>query len=535
MADGMFSVIAQKPGYYSQQDLGAGNRLMSIGPTTNSLVLKLIPQSAIWGRVTDSTGQPIERVPIRLTAKPLREGRKHWEPRGQQQTDEDGRYRFANLMPGTYYVAAGPSSDDTRLLPGSEKPKTGYPSMYYPGVPDLVSASPIQLSPGQQAEADFSMTAGPVYRVTGSVAGLAPQQGVGLQFLSQSGDDLSLPVTFHSDTGSFEVDSVPAGNYVVKVFSRSEATGALSGQARVNVAANVENLHLILGPAISIPVVVRMDSRATSSQGTGPGGIQGPPISVRLIPLDPTTSESYSIAHRSSPGAYSGTLQNVDPGKYSVDLIPQGGWYVQSAQYGQTNLLSDDLSIASAGQSYPMEIVLRDDSASLTGTVKSSDGTPAQATVVAVPEPASKVAAKVSRSSPASGFTFTGLAPGEYMVYAFDSADGLEYSNHDALQPYASQAAQVTLSPNQKTQVSLDLIRTGEWRLTAMFARLVFIMLFAVGLPAQSSQAVQAPSAQQGYHIVGVVLNWVTGQPVAGASVAIAPTRKVRTAKYRGP
>ncbi len=462
MVDGMFSVTAQKPGYYSPQELGAGNRLMSIGPTTNSLVVKLIPQSAISGRVTDSTGQPIERVPVRLTAKPLREGRKHWEPRGQQQTDEDGRYRFANLMPGTYYVAAGPSSDDTRLLPGSEKPRTGYPSMYYPGVPDLTSASPIQLTAGQQAEADFSMTAGPVYHVMGSVVGFSPQQGVGFQVVSQSGDDLSLPVTFHGDSGSFEVDSVPAGNYVIKAFSRSDATGALSGQARVNVAANVENLHLILGPAIAIPVVVRMDSRATSSQGTGLGGIQGPPISVRLIPTDPTTAESYSITHRSTSGAYSGTLQNVEPGKYAVDLIPWGGWYVQSAQYGQTNLLSDDLSIASAGQSYPMEIVLRDDSASLTGTVKSPDGTPAQATIVAVPEPASKFTAKVSRSSSTSGFTFTGLAPGEYMVYAFDSADGLEYSNPEALQPYASQAAQVTLSPNQKTQVNLDLIRTGS-------------------------------------------------------------------------
>ena len=41
-------------------------------------------------------------------------------------------------------------------------------------------------------------------------------------------------------------------------------------------------------------------------------------------------------------------------------------------RYGQSNLLYDDIAIAS-GQSYPMEIVLRDDSASLSGTVKSSD------------------------------------------------------------------------------------------------------------------------------------------------------------------
>lgn len=230
----------------------------------------------------------------------------------------------------------------------------------------------------------------------------------------------------------------------------------------MNVAANVENLNLLFAPAVSIPVVVRMESRASSSEGAGASGMQGPPISVRLIPSDPTTPESYSTVVRGSPGAYSVMLQNVEPGKYSVDLIPRGAWYVQSAQYGQTNLLYDDLSIAAAGQTYSMEVVLRNDSATLTGTVRTSDGTGAQATVVAVPEPASKIAAKVARASSQNGFIFNGLAPGEYLIYAFDYADGIEYSNPDVLQAYASQAAHVTLSPNQKTQVALDLISTGE-------------------------------------------------------------------------
>ena len=461
---GMVTVSAQKPGYFSPQELRgrADNGLVTVG-TTDSVVLKLTPQSAISGRVTDTTGQPIEHMPVRLTAKPLREGRKHWEPRGQQQTDEDGRYRFANLMPGTYYLAAGPSSDDTRLLAGTERPKTGYASMYYPGVPDLASASPIQLAPGQHAEAEFSLSAGPVYHVTGTVAGYPPHQGVGVMFLSQSGDDLSLPARFNMETGGFDVDSVPPGGYVVKAFSRADPDRPLRAEARLNVAANVENLHLVLGPAMSIPLVVRMESRASSNQGTGTGGSQGPPpVSVRLIPSDPTIPESYSTVVRGNQGAYSVALQNVDPGKYSVDLMPQGAWYVQSAQYGQTNLLYDDLSIASAGQTYPMEIVLRDDGATLTGSVKSPDGTGALATVVAVPEPASRVSAKVAYSSLQNGFTFNGLAPGEYLIYAFDYADRLEYSNPDVLQAYASQAAHVTLAPNQKTQVVLDLIRTGD-------------------------------------------------------------------------
>jgi hypothetical protein len=180
---------------------------------------------------------------------------------------------------------------------------------------------------------------------------------------------------------------------------------------------------------------------------------------VRLIPSDPTVSETYSIVERGNRAAI--MLQNVDPGKYSVDLVPQAPWYVQSAQYGQTNLLYDDLAIASAGQSYPIEIVLRDDGATLSGTVKSLDGTGSEATVVAIPQPASRVPAKVEHKSSRNGFTFSGLAPGDYLVYAFDHADGLEYSNPDVLEPYSSQAAHLTLAPNQKTQVALDLIRTG--------------------------------------------------------------------------
>ncbi|MGA3317187.1 MAG: carboxypeptidase regulatory-like domain-containing protein [Candidatus Korobacteraceae bacterium] len=57
-----------------------------------------------------------------------------------------------------------------------------------------------------------------------------------------------------------------------------------------------------------------------------------------------------------------------------------------------------------------------------------------------------------------------------------------------------------------------------------MLVRFAFVVLFAVGLSAQSDQSAHAPSVQQGYRIAGIVVNWATGQPVAGASVAIAPT-----------
>ena len=454
---GRVYITAQKPGYFSEQELpGSSASSVDVRANTDTALVKLAPQSAIGGRIIDAAGQPVERVPVRLLNRSVRDGRKRWELRGSAETDEDGRFRFAGLMPGTYYVAAGPSLNPNRLLRGGEKPKTGYPGLYYPGVPDLSAASPLQLVAGQQAQADFSISAVPVYHVSGVISGYPPDQGVGLQLSGQSGDMLSLQTRFNMETGRFELEGAPAGVYVMRAFSQV-GPRRLFAETQLNITANIENAQLSLAPVPSIPIVVRVDSRAASSSGTT-AIEQGPPVSVRLTSMEPMGAEFYSTIERSPVGTFSAALQHVDPGKYSVDVTPHGPWYVQSAQYGQTNLLYDDLTIAPNGQALPMEIVLRDDAATLTGTLKPGDGTSPRATVLVIPESGSKAAAKTAQTMAAEGFTIPGFAPGDYLVFAFDSADGIEYASTDALQPYISQAAHVTLSANQKAQVVLDVI-----------------------------------------------------------------------------
>jgi hypothetical protein len=449
------TLTAQKPGYSAQRNgPGAATAWIAIGANTGAQVVKLVPQSAIYGRVTDASGQALEHVPVRLTARSVRDGRKLWEQRGMTETDEDGHFRFANLMQGTYYVAAGPLVAE-QLLAAGEKSKTGFAHVYYPGAAELASALPIQLSGGQQTEADFSLNAVPVYEVSGSISGHLADQGVGFQLLTSSGDELSLPTTFNMETGTFKLEGLPAGSYIVRAISQAEGQ-PMRADRLVNVAANVEDLRLALAPSVSIPIVVRMDSRS-SNVSTSIRLHDRPPISVRLLPADANTPESSSTVQRGSSAM---VLQNVDPGTYTAELIPQVPWYVQSATYGQSNLLYDDIVVA-GGQSYPMEIVLRDDSASLSGTIKRSDANQPPATVVVVPQPAGKMPPHVVRGA-GNDFSVSGLAPGEYLVFAFDSIDGMEFSNPDAFGPYASQAAHITLTGNQRGQVSLDLIQTGK-------------------------------------------------------------------------
>ncbi len=451
----------QKPGYFSPMDMDDGsNRPVIAGSTVGSVTLKLTPQSVIYGRVTDTAGEPIERLPVRLTERSVREGRQRWDSLGFAESDEDGRFRFPNLRPGTYYLAVGPGGREVRLLAKDGKPRTGYPITYYPSAPDVASASPIRLDAGQQREADFSMPAVAVYQISGTVIGYEATQGVGLQVLDQAGQDLTLPIRFSANTGTFSCEDVPAGTYILKASSQM-GDHPLRAELPLNVTANLDNVHLVMGPAISIPIAVRMETRGASNS-TGLGWNQEkPPVSVRLVALPPRAMELTSTFVQRGNLHDVMAVPDVETGKYAVSVTPWGPWYVQSAAYGATNLLSDDLTVA-AGQNYPIEIVLRDDGATLTGNVKSSDGVEARATVLVVPESASRRGDKAVLSFPPNGFSLNALAPGEYLVFAFDHAGKIEYANADAVQLYASQAAHVTLSPNQETHVVLNLIHIGD-------------------------------------------------------------------------
>ncbi len=462
LPSGRVGLSAQKPGFNTEQDMEVSSSgWIDIGPNTGPQVVKLVPQSAISGRVTDAAGQPIEHIGVRLTSRSLRNGRRHWESHGMTETDEDGHFRFSNLMAGTYYLAAGPMAEENRLLAAQEKPHLGYPHLYYPGSPDISSASTIQLIAGQQSEADFSLASVPLYEVSGSVSGYLPEQGVGFQVLTPSGDELSLPTTFNSETGIFHLEGAPAGTYLLRALGQAGGQ-QLRADVRLNIASNLDNVRLALAPTVSIPIVARTDSRDSSNTTSPAFDPDHPPVSVHLVPTEPAANEVYSAIESHGSGHDTMLLQSVDSGTYTVDVIAHPPWYVQSATYAQTNVLADDISIASGSQSYPLDLVLRSDSATLTGTLKSADATPPpQATVLVAPQAASRVGPRMAQAVGGS-FSVRGLAPGDYLVYALDRVDGMEYTNPETLQPYASQAAHVTLTAGQKAQVTVDLIHVGK-------------------------------------------------------------------------
>jgi hypothetical protein len=471
VAAGRYSLQAQKPGYFGTRDRssGAAVQTVDVGPNSDSATLKLGRENVIFGRLTDPNGQPVEAVGVHLTQRVLRNGIWRMESRSMANSDDDGGYRFANLQPGTYYVSAGPDIGRREALFGDgNMPRMGWPAVYYPQAPDAASAAPVRFTSGQQVQADMVMNRVPLYTVSGVAMGFAPGQGVSIQVQNSSGDMVTMGARVRHDSGEFELH-LPAGTYRLKAMSHVEGQPLVS-VVRITVEKDLNQLQLVLQPAISIPVHARLDDRSqgAAQSGRSRGGIlardayNSPPLSVHLISLEPGGSDVYSV-NRGAQGNYSLALGAVEPGRYAAEVTSYGGWYVDSAQCGNANLLSEDL-VVTAGNSCSIEIVLRNDGGTLSAKVEATtDIGPGMALLVPARGRATprSLPFYVADGAHEAQMSVDGIAPGEYLLYPFDDPTGVEYSNPEVLRSHTSQATAVTISPGQTAKVTAQLIHTG--------------------------------------------------------------------------
>lgn len=467
---GRYGIQAQKPGFFAPEWRGGARAFenVEVGANSDAVVIKLAAENVIYGRLTESNGQPVESVGVRLLERVLRNGAWRMESRSSANTDDDGAYRFANLQPGTYYVSAGPDvSHSGALFNDSAVPRTGWPGIYYPQAPDIASAAPIHVSSGQRVQADMVMNRAPLYTVSGIVVGGGGDRGVTIQVQNSSGDFVAAGVHFNGATGTFDTH-LPAGTYRLKAFSEV-GEQQLRSDVRVTVEKDLTQLQLALQPAVSIPIHAQMDDRAQNSAQSarsrafaGGRGGDDAPLSVHLIATEPGVPDAYSI-NGGTQANRTLSLRSVEPGRYNTEFSPYGGWYVESAQCGNANLLTEEL-VVTAGTSCTLELTLRNDGGTLNATV---EGAKSAGSGMALLVPAR------GRSTPRPLHFYTpdaarpaqinadGVAPGEYLLFAFDSPEGVEYSNPDVLRSYASQATPVTISPGQTTKVTAQLLQTG--------------------------------------------------------------------------
>jgi uncharacterized protein (DUF2141 family) len=456
---GQTSVTVRKPGFFTEQDVNSvqgAPAMAQVGPNATPVVVKLTPEGAITGRIESRDGEGIDNLPVRVIYFHIMNGHRQWEQLGNTNTNDDGEFRVGKLMPGLYYVVAGPGSESIFLgRAGSKGREAVFPEVFYPGVRDLNSATPIQLAPGQQLEADFSISPEPVFHVSGTVPTVGDEQGVGIEFSTESGTSLPVP-TEYGPEGTFK-SRLPAGSYVLKATAFGQGP-PMTGSVNLTVNSDLTDVRIPLAAVHSIPVRTTVETTRTSRPRNAAVNV----VTIHLSRMGAAFGNSDEwISLGGSPDPAANSIHDLPPGRYAIEITSSNPeWYVRSAQCGGTDLLHDDLTVAPGTRMPEIQVVLRDDGAGLTGTTMAG-GSPSRAAVIAIPDTAPRMA-KLALAGPDGRFTFDRLAPGDYTVIAVDHAEGLEYSNPDALGPYVSAAVHVSLPPNGQATVDINVVGVGK-------------------------------------------------------------------------
>src|SRR5467141_4257660 len=461
---GQSTITVRKPGFFTEEEIqpsGGGQRLAITGPNTSPIALTLIPEGVIYGKISEDDGEPIEGLPIQLLVQRLQNGRKVWEERTGATTDEEGMFRIAELHPGNYFLSAGPSRAPVTFASKlSHAGAQGIPVTFYPSGSDLAAAVPIPITPGKRFEVNLSLSPRPFYRVSGMVAGYGQGQYVSLQVLDSTGKSVANNSRFDPASGSFQILSLPAMAYALRADSPGAPGQAVTATVPLIVNSDLSGLHIMLMPTGSIPIRMRLIASRTDSEKLSEQENWSPAYVQLVSRNNGLTVMRYGAQQVGERGNPSLQLQNVAPGTYEVEINPNGMFYVQSATSGTTNLLESRLSVAPGGSVQPIEIVIRDDVASLSGNV-SSDSQPLNATVMAIRERSSMQPILQPADSNGS-FQFPFLPPGAYKILAVDHPEQLEYSNPDVLRKYLSKARDTTLSADQAARIDLELVKVGE-------------------------------------------------------------------------
>lgn len=445
------SLQVRKPGFFAAHN---GRTIVDPSKLIGPLELRLTPAAVIYGQITGADDEPLQYVPVQLFRSTVSNGRRRWQSTGMRSTDEDGRFRIPDLQPGSYKIGAGP------LLNRNLNPAdAGYSRIFYSNALDRSSATTIDLAPAQQQEINLSMRPVRVYKVTGTVLGAQKNMSIGIQFHDGSDELIAgIMARFDAATGAFEA-RLPAGGYAVGATSHDDQGHMLFARVPIQVEKDMSGIVLSLQPTITIPVNVRTEFVRSTRMGPE----TATPLSAS-VQLNSITGAHGSVSSTpdKAPGSASIVIANAEPGSYDVRVSAQGAWqsymYIASASCGSTNVLSDPLTVPTNGQIDPIEIVVRDDGATLEGLVRDAKDSGA----VLIVSDADRKRTSIGRYGTNGHLFAPALAPGAYTLYAFDRLDDIEFSNPEILRQFESRAGHVSLSANQTSRVTLDLIETDK-------------------------------------------------------------------------
>jgi hypothetical protein len=475
---GIAQITAKRPGYGGQGSFTG--HMVDVGPDMPEFNFGLVPSATISGHVTVSGSEGGDGINFLAYRKTLQGGHAQWAQVSMATTNSEGIFKLLQLQaPGSYVLCSSISIDrgDTFVR---HSITYGYPSLCFPGVTDLASATPLSLEAGQQIDLEIALPRQRFYPASITVLNRPQGQSIPVQIFDPGGRPMNFGTQWNNQTGTATAQ-LPNGSYyaIAQTFGKT----SLYGRVDFKVADQpVPGLTLTLLPLLPLTVDIHRDF--TTPDGGNrlssgwPAGNADPvaPLGLSLFPADGTTQGAFGGNLRRPEGSSGSNLLEMDarPGRYWVQASPFEG-YVSSITSGGADLTREPLLIGPGNAAAPIEITLRNDVGSIVCTVNrppTTTGTPSHASgelniTMVYAFPASSDSRGIPEM-PRVGTNTTGpvsipnLAPGSYRVVALDFAPGLLTGDPDEIAKLRELGKAVTVEPGSATSVSVDLTLTGR-------------------------------------------------------------------------
>jgi hypothetical protein len=509
---GTYKLIFSASGFarqdYGQRDPGGTGIPIVLAPAQvrNDIVMRMTQVSAVSGRIADAAGRPVAGVPVQLFRFAYDEtGKRKVQPVADAQSDDRGLYRMFSLSPGRYFLSAGnPLGNNNGLndiitltgdgtpMPAANGIPQKYSLSYYPGAPELNSATAIDVPSGADVRGiDMYLKEQQTYRVRGVIMDPRsgqPPRSASILLNPQNPDPRSSPYVSFGDNlpnyspadGAFELRNVSPGAYIVSAqlpnpvatppnfasmtadqqrayFDVVIAASTVAPRAftSINVVnSDIENVQLWVGTAGSISGTLRAEL---------PPNTSAPDFNFIHIQLRLADGSTPSNAPSMRPPKDDGTfrIDGVWPGEYYLVLsgLP-AGFYLKQALLGDLDLLNGGLRFTGS-ESAALNIVISSNTGVVDGNVSDAQGQPLSgARVVLIPE-RNRERTELFRpgvSDPSGHFRITGVAPGDYKLAAWDTIEPFAFFDPDLLKQADDKGKGIRVAESSKQSVNIAVI-----------------------------------------------------------------------------
>ena len=449
-----YSLLAQRRGeqevhgYQGSEGFSTGV-VAGPGLPSENLTFPLEAPASIAGTVIDEDGEQVRQANIVLLRKAVLLGRNQVSQMGNRVTGASGRFRFAHLPPGTYFIAvqaqpwyaqfAGPGAEGAQAA-GSRELDVAYPVTYYGDTTNGAAAAPIPLVEGASITVQIALHAVPAIHVPilgtessqGGLSASASVEGPGGVLL------FSNAVTIGANN-SYELTGLAPGRYIVQ----------LSGEGQ---AGSRQTVELAAGSTLSAQnaVTISVNGRVAFE------GMDHPPNGVTLLLSDGKQSFSARIEQ---DGSFSFSTNAPSPGRYEVYVSNAPEAYIRTVT-AKGAVVSGDTVEIEEGTSVQLSVVAAKGLRSkLDGIAVKDDKPVAAAMILLLPRDLNRKALIRRDQSDSDGtFTLPEIVPGRYTLLAIDDGRELAYQDPEMIKPYLSAGQLIDFPLGNDAPVKVNVV-----------------------------------------------------------------------------